>query len=539
PYKSLATKEFGNFLESLFANGDFFNPCGIGPDSLPVQFSRGCAKNPPYRVKSLARIEEELNSIAETGHTRRLCVIDAEANLRGDFKELLRLLKRYRISFDFLNGLTADEIDEETAMLLSGSVTSVSFPVNSEKNRDTIAIENAFSACSTQGIASFADVTIGLPGETARDINGILDLAYKAFDSYGTEPLIHFPVPLRGSGFSHSEPGFDPADAYNLPLFDTGEVKRDELKELKRNFIKKIHASGTRKLIINLTYRCNNHCIFCAVGNRSSVDGDTEVQKKILLDYARKGVRMLDLDGGEPTIFKDVLKIIKFARELGYKSINVTTNGRTLSYPQVAEKLLKSGITSLLISLHGHTREIHTLHTRVQESFAQTLRGIQNAIINNFFEVRLGINTTISAYNYKHLKELAKFIISLGIQRINFQLITPFGRASNEIVPDPGSAAAELKKVIDEYASRIKISVINLPLCFMRGYEEFLIADLFKLERNMFFVTNEDVNLYKYLAKKRRKTTECGNCAHALICDGFYTFEDEGEAVGCAPVATI
>src|SRR5690606_40849738 len=61
-------------------------------------------------------------------------------------------------------------------------------------------------------------------------------------------------------------------------------------------------SQGPRKLILNATYRCNNRCTFCATGTRTQLDGNFERQKEILLKYRRLGVRLLDIDGGEPTL---------------------------------------------------------------------------------------------------------------------------------------------------------------------------------------------------------------------------------------------
>ncbi len=89
--------------------------------------------------------------------------------------------------------------------------------------------------------------------------------------------------------------------------------------------------STTRKVIVNLTYKCNNYCTFCAVGNRLHENGDYDFHRQVLVDYRAKGVDLVDFDGGEPTIYPKLLHIIRDARELGYQQVNITTNGRTLA----------------------------------------------------------------------------------------------------------------------------------------------------------------------------------------------------------------
>jgi hypothetical protein len=84
-------------------------------------------------------------------------------------------------------------------------------------------------------------------------------------------------------------------------------------------------------------------------------------------------------------------------------------------------------------------------------------------------------------------------------------------------------------RVIDKWKDRIKFQVINLPFCFMPGYEDFLMGDMLKLERHMLFVNNEEVNLFQYLRERRVKKPVCESCPHEIFCGGFYELEDVPE----------
>jgi hypothetical protein len=71
----------------------------------------------------------------------------------------------------------------------------------------------------------------------------------------------------------------------------------------------------------------------------------------------------------------------------------------------------------------------------------------------------------------------------------------------------------------------MKFQVINLPFCFMPGYERYMMGDLLKLERHMIFVNNEDVNLAEYLSARRVRKPACATCPHAVFCGGFYELD--------------
>jgi MoaA/NifB/PqqE/SkfB family radical SAM enzyme len=280
---------------------------------------------------------------------------------------------------------------------------------------------------------------------------------------------------------------------------------------------------------MNVTYVCNNHCTFCAVGTRTQVDGHPTRQREHLVKYARMGVRMVDFDGGEPTLNPELVPLIRGARALGYERVNVTTNGRMCFYDEFARRLVTSGLTTLLFSVHGPDATTHAQQVGVAEAFEQTIGGIQNCVKHAPDGVELGMNITLTKGNTEKLPEVAALAWDLGLKWLNVQFLTPFGRATSHIAPDTARAAQVTEQVIDAWRSRMKLQVINLPFCYMPGYEEFLVGDLGKHERRMVFVNNEDVNLAGYLAERRVRKPVCAPCPHAIFCGGFYELEDVPE----------
>jgi MoaA/NifB/PqqE/SkfB family radical SAM enzyme len=280
---------------------------------------------------------------------------------------------------------------------------------------------------------------------------------------------------------------------------------------------------------MNVTYKCNNRCTFCAVGTRTQFDGDYDKQRELLVKYRKRGVDLLDYDGGEPTLNPNLFNLIRFARRIGYTKVNVTTNGRMAMYEEYAERLVHSGLTTLLFSIHGASRYIHAANVGVPEAFDQTLSGVENCRRLAPEGVELGANITLTRSNYKSLGDVAKLVHELGLGWMNIQFLTPFGRATNTVNPDTQAAADVTMRVIDEYKDRIRFCVINLPWCYMPGYEDFLMGDLLKLERHMLFVNNEEVNLFEYLREQREYRDVCTGCTRRIFCGGFYRMDDVPE----------
>ena len=378
-----------------------------------------------------------------------------------------------------------------------------------------------------------------MPLARADEIREQLDLAIELYENHRAWPSVQFATPLPGTrlakragelGLSLPVVGDWGPRFQKAPSLATEQVSLDELRQMKETFDLRLAAGqGPKKVILNATYKCNNRCTFCAVGTRTQVDGDFDRQRELLVKYRKQGVSLLDIDGGEPTLNPRLFSLIQFARRAGYQKVNVTTNGRMAAYEDYARELLASGVTSLLFSIHGPTRYLHAANVGVPEAFDQTLSGVKNCVRLAAPEIELGANVTLTASNHEHLEAITQLVWDLGLRWLNIQFLTPFGRATNVVNPDTAAAARIAMGVIDRWQDRMKLSVINLPWCFMPGYERFVVGDLLKLERHMLFVDNEEVNLFEYLRGQREYRAQCADCTRRVFCGGFYRMDDVPE----------
>ncbi len=281
-----------------------------------------------------------------------------------------------------------------------------------------------------------------------------------------------------------------------------------------------VSAKGNEKLIINTTYKCNNHCIFCSIADREIRHGDFERQKQAIDQARERGVRMLDIDGGEPTLYPRLFDLLDYARQAGMETLTITSNGRLLSDPALVEKLAAYPL-NLLISLHGANPQIHESLTTQPGSFRQTVRGLMNA--RKHFPA-VGVNTTVTRDNLHELPAMAALLIKLGIKTWNIQYYTPFGEVDPALAPDPYEAGEKISQVIQQAGDRLKILVINLPFCLLPGYERYALQDYYKSVRHMLFVDGEEVNLADFLAEARFKNGKCAHCPYDPVCNGFWDF---------------
>ena len=78
---------------------------------------------------------------------------------------------------------------------------------------------------------------------------------------------------------------------------------------------------------LDLTYRCNEHCIHCYLDQEDHGEMNTAEIKGVLDQLAAAGVFFLVFSGGEIFLRTDLFELIEHARSLMF-CVKLKTNGR-------------------------------------------------------------------------------------------------------------------------------------------------------------------------------------------------------------------
>jgi molybdenum cofactor biosynthesis enzyme MoaA len=251
------------------------------------------------------------------------------------------------------------------------------------------------------------------------------------------------------------------------------------------------------------------------------------------IDHLKKaidiGCEFVDFNGGEPTIRKDIEFLIKSAKDLGFKAIAVTTNGRLLSYENIARKLIDAGLNSVVFSIHGHTPELHDYLTQVKGSYFQTIAGLKN-FKKLCHDGYICSNTVIIKQNYKFLPRIAEHNIKLGVDGCEFIFVHPRGRAYDNfdsIVPTLTEISSIVPETLDigKLHGIIHFHMRYLPLCFMHGYldQSSELQALKSLEEQHVGPEFQDLNVEKGRKEVGRvKGPQCIECKLNQSCEGVF-----------------
>lgn len=209
--------------------------------------------------------------------------------------------------------------------------------------------------------------------------------------------------------------------------------------------------------LVKINYSCNNECIFCHENKKdSSLDS---ASLKRILDFLKKNdLKKVFLSGGEPSINKNFLGILRKFKEEGIKC-GIVTNGILFYNKDFLEKA-SSYIDEFHITLLSSDKDVHNWLTGNSNSFDKTVHGIKNIKEKG----SILINHIVNSKNQDRLEEFVKFCQGLGIENIKISLLLKKGRAVdnwNILKPD----IARLLSTIKGLCNKKGVVFENFPLC--------------------------------------------------------------------------
>ncbi len=228
---------------------------------------------------------------------------------------------------------------------------------------------------------------------------------------------------------------------------------------------------------VNLNYKCNNNCISCIREERNKLtqDPDFELIKREI-DSISSYSTHIAFNGGEPTLRKDLLRIINYtSRKKLSIEISLLSNCRLFSNESYVLKLKKSINGSnfkIVTTIYGPNSKIHNAVTRTPDSFEQQMKGIKNLIKHG---IKIELRIVINRINYLYLLEISEYITSnfenndfiyavfinqkiYGIAKDNYSLIS---YKLPEIIDKLQEAINELVK------NNFQVKLFHFPHCIL------------------------------------------------------------------------
>jgi MoaA/NifB/PqqE/SkfB family radical SAM enzyme len=274
---------------------------------------------------------------------------------------------------------------------------------------------------------------------------------------------------------------------------------------------------------VKLGFSCNNDCVFCVQGpeKKARYADKSTAEVFAIIEEARERCDEIVLTGGEVTIRRDLPEVVAHAASLGYRVIQLQTNGRVLGNARAIERLAKAGVTEVSPAIHGPTAEVHDALTRSPGAFRQTVRGVANA---RALGLPVLINSVITQANHTLLPEMAALFVRLEVSQFQFAFVHALGSAAihfDDVVPRLSETAPYIRRALAiARMGGVRAMTEGVPLCFLPGLEDHAAERFIPKTRIVDATwTIEDYTLMRRTQGKL-KGPSCGGCRHKAACEG-------------------
>ena len=218
--------------------------------------------------------------------------------------------------------------------------------------------------------------------------------------------------------------------------------------------------------LIEVTDKCNMCCNTCYASSGKGKDKDFETIKK-MIDFAAEAEggrgEVLQVSGGEPTLHKDIIKIIEYAREK-FQYVMLNTNGiRIAEDLEFVKELSKfKGRFEIYLQFDSFNDEVYT------KIRGRNLKSIKEQAVNNLKEYNIPITLVMTLERYLNDKEIGK-VITYGIETsnvrgLNIQPVAYFGRKNGNIDRKNRVTLTDTIRLIEEQTKKMIVKEDFVPL---------------------------------------------------------------------------
>lgn len=151
--------------------------------------------------------------------------------------------------------------------------------------------------------------------------------------------------------------------------------------------------AAVRVLRLSLTDRCNYRCVYCMPADgvpwlpKDELLTFEEIEQVVHAALTQHGIRRFKLTGGEPTVRRGVVDLVRRLRAIeGIEELSLTTNGELLE--DFAQPLYEAGLDRVTISLDSLRPQRFSRVTRTG-NLDKVLRGLDRSLDVGFRSVKL------------------------------------------------------------------------------------------------------------------------------------------------------
>ena len=232
------------------------------------------------------------------------------------------------------------------------------------------------------------------------------------------------------------------------------------------------HETATVLGLIDVTNRCNLRCPICfanaAAAGYLYEPSQDEIRQMLrnLRSIEPYPTPAIQYAGGEPTVRKDIVELVKMAKEEGFTHVQIATNGLKLAKKEnLAQELKDAGLNTVYLAFDGVTPEPY-IKNRGRDLLPDKIQAIENCR-----KAGLGVvlvPTLVKGVNDDQIGEIIKFAFdnNENIYGVNFQPVSFSGRTPSDHVEEQRITIPDFVNIIDEVTDgQVPVESFYPPSC--------------------------------------------------------------------------
>lgn len=251
-------------------------------------------------------------------------------------------------------------------------------------------------------------------------------------------------------------------------------------------------SKNSSNLFFHILTKCNLRCRHCYINPEQQGKKNLPLATiRAWLDafVANSATTNVIFLGGEPSLHPDLAPAIKYAKDRGFISITVDTNGYLFN--DILNRVSCEDVDFFSFSLDGATRQTND-RIRGRGSYDTCIKGLKKAVHKGF---AASLIYTVSTMNIHELELMPSLIKQLGIDRFFIQVIGLRGKAASkgstedpkQTLQVPKSKWLDIVPAVAQKVAGLGVTV-GYPKVFLEPEERFECAG--RVAQNYFIFPN-------------------------------------------------
>lgn len=270
-------------------------------------------------------------------------------------------------------------------------------------------------------------------------------------------------------------------------------------------------------------YACNLRCTGCFSQSTDARDQMSSEQALRWLQFGRStGARHVWFGGGEPTLRRDFLPLLRAAHKLGYERIKVQTNGLLFAYPEFVKRATDAGMTETNLLLRSVDARIHDEASGREGAHAL----LDTALTHLSPAVPLDGDVLVTSRTVHSLPELVEHYAHRGIRRFSIWLFSSTTQGDAPHLASLVPTLSELGPALVAARARARelgatLVSLHTPYCTVPPEAWDMQFDPRRME--LFVANPNDRGFYLHDSPMERgvHVEACGSCAVRNVCRGL------------------